>query len=44
MKLSTSRYCIMLLVQFGLLLVDILVNCFSDFARNSSVVVLLLFM
>ncbi|PSN40138.1 hypothetical protein C0J52_13055 [Blattella germanica] len=43
MKLTTSRYFVMLLVQFGLMLVDILVNCFSDFARKSSVVVLLLF-
>lgn len=44
MKLTTSRYCVMLIVQFGLLLVDISVNCFSDFARKSSVVLLLLFM
>ena len=44
MRLKTSRSCVMLLVQFGLLLVDISVNCFSDFARNTSVVVLLLFM
>ncbi|GFG39098.1 hypothetical protein Cfor_12232 [Coptotermes formosanus] len=43
MQLKTSRYGVMLLVQFGLLLVDIFVNCFSDFARNTSVVVLLLF-
>lgn len=43
MQLKTSRYCLMLVVQFGLLLVDISVNCFSDFARNTSVVVLLLF-
>ncbi|XP_023718013.1 transmembrane protein 138 [Cryptotermes secundus] len=43
MKLTISRYCVMLFVQFGLLFVDILVNCFSDFARKSSVVVLLLF-
>lgn len=44
MRLKTSRYCVMLVVQFGLLIVDISVNCFSDFARNTSVVVLLLFM
>jgi hypothetical protein len=44
MKLTTSRYCVMLFVQFGLLFVDILVNCFSDFARKSSIVLLLLFM
>jgi hypothetical protein len=44
MQLKTSRYCVMLVVQFGLLLVDISVNCFSDFVRNTSVVVLLLFM
>lgn len=43
MRLKTSRYCVTLVVQFCLLLVDISVNCFSDFARNTSVVVLLLF-
>lgn len=44
MRLTTSRYCVMLIVQFGLLFADISVNCFSDFARKSSVVQLLLFM
>ena len=44
MKLSLTRYRSTLLVQIGLLLVDLLINTFCEYLRFESVILLVVFM
>ncbi|XP_046392793.1 transmembrane protein 138 [Ischnura elegans] len=43
MHLSAKRYIVMLSFQLALMLVDILINAFSDFFRNDNVVILVIY-